>query len=122
MVILYLFPHRLESFRREGGIREMQPLRGVQTKLECGFRGLGSSFKAQDAGERGSCRRKRAAKRRSKSNDRNFDRYWFIYSSPETGETPLSHTQRKQPHLCTPAWLFRGKTHLLLLLNSYKLL
>lgn len=28
----------------------MQPLRGVQTKLECGFRGLGSSFKAQDAG------------------------------------------------------------------------
>lgn len=104
-------PTQAEKFQKGRRNQGNESLRGACTNLEYRFRVLGSNSRTQDSWGTG-----KAAK--TKFSNGNFGRYWFFYSSPEMGETPLSHSQRKQPHLCKQVGLFRGKTHLPLLLNS----
>lgn len=49
--------------------------------------------------ESGVAERKRAAKQRSTYNDGNLSRYWFLYSSPEMGETPSLTLSKSGPTL-----------------------
>lgn len=77
-----------------------------------GYSGATSEHRIAGGGEK-AAERKRAAQPRSKFYNRNFGRYWFFSSSTELGK----HSA-KQPHLCTQAWLFGGRAHLQLLLNT----